>query len=328
MSPSLRPSTRHGLLLIGLLLWTPGTPLAAATSSPASQPWMPCLHASAHRIGINPILLQAIVQTESRGNPLAFGWTDHRGHRHSWSAPTQEDATLFLHRLLQTQHNFDSGLTQINVQNIPRLTKQLGIHPLQILDPCTNLKMSAIILEEAIAKHGNTWRAVAAYNGSLDYIPLVWTNLCRVHAYPDCPRSDGNTVRARPPAPTDPLRLTRVAPRTVSATDIESSSFEALPLLPGPPPARGPQNSRSASSAPRATSQPLDLPAFFVTSLVPFSLLIATIVVIALGLRIILWALRGVRTSYLALKAVRLQAPDYTSPPDLHSQGLNRRRSP
>jgi hypothetical protein len=39
-------------------------------------------------------------------------------------------------------------------------------------------------------------------------------------------------------------------------------------------------------------------------------MLIATIVVISLGLRIILWALRGVRTSYLLLKAVRMSSPD------------------
>lgn len=303
MSPSCRRPSRLGPRLLGLLLWSLMMPLTTAWSAPLPQPWMPCLHAEAHRIGINPILYQAVIHTESRANPLAFGWTDHRGQRHSWSAPTQEDATLFLHRLLQTQRNFDSGLTQINVQNIPRLTKQLGIHPLQILDPCTNLTMSAIILEEAIAKHGNTWRAIAAYNGSLDYIPLVWTNLCRVHAYPDCPPAGTVTARAHPPAPTEPLRLTRAMSSTFTPDDPESAPLRA-------PLSRPHLRPRPQASDHAPWFDTADLQVLLVNGLVPFSWLIAIIVVLSLGLRIILWALRGVRTSYARFTAIPIPSHD------------------
>lgn len=302
MPRSLRLPSRLGLRLLGLLLWSLMMPLTTAWSAPLPQPWMPCLHAEAHRIGINPILYQAIIHTESRANPLAFGWTDHRGQRHSWSAPTQEDATLFLHRLLQTQRNFDSGLTQINVQNVPRLTKQLGIHPLQILDPCTNLTMSAIILEEAIAKHGNTWRAVAAYNGSTDYIPLVWTNLCRIHRYPDCPADGTHAARAHPPAPTDPLRLTY----TLSLNGPhETDPFDDVSPLPQKP-SRIPMDAARTGHSPRVVPTEIpDLSTLLIKYLVPFTLCILAIVVLSIGIRIILWALRGIRTSYHLFTAVR-----------------------
>ena len=326
MSRSHHPTPLLWLLFL-LAVSLPLASRAGDTPSPLHQPWTQCLNTEARRIGINPILFHAIVHTESRANPLAFGWTDQRGHRHSWSAPTQEDATLFLHRLLQTQRNFDSGLAQINVQNVPRLTKQLGIHPLQILDPCTNLTMSAIILEEAIAKHGKTWRAIAAYNGSLDYIPLVWTNLCRVHRYADCPTAGTFTARAHPPAPTDPIRLTRATSIAFPTDDPESFPLSEPPSMPLAQPRTSLHQSRSLASGTSSPSETLDVPALLAKSVVPFCLLIATIVVLSLGIRITLWALRGVRTSYLALKAVRLSAPAYTDSPGLRHPSMSRPRA-
>lgn len=285
-------------LLILLVLWLPFASRAATAAPLVQQPWTQCLETEARGIGIHPQLLQAIVHVESRAQPYAFGWTDSRGARHTWTATTSEDATLFLHRLLKTQHNFDAGLAQINVQNIPRLTKQLGIHPLQILDPCTNLTLSAIILKEAVTKHGYTWRAIAAYNGSTDYIPLVWTHLCRVHRYPDCPATGTLAARAHPPVPTDPLRLTRA---TSIAFNSEQPEFPPLAEPTSIPPTRlrpVSHEPRSIGSVSIPSFNTVDLPTLLVTGLVPFSLLIATIVVLSIGIRIILWALRGVRISY------------------------------
>ncbi|MEQ1845064.1 MAG: hypothetical protein ABL983_05735, partial [Nitrospira sp.] len=99
------------------------------------------------------------------------------------------------------------------------------------------------------------------------------------------------------------------------------------PSLPLAQPRTSLHQSRSFASGTASPSATLDVPALLANSVVPFCLLIATIVVLSLGIRITLWALRGVRTSYLALKAVRLSAPAYTDSPGLRHPSMSRPRA-
>ncbi len=310
------------LLIANLSLWIQVSSLYAAYPHTVGQTWTQCLDTAAKRIQINPVLLHAIVHTESREHPWAFGWTDREGIHHSWYATSLPQArAMFAHlsriqaHLPPAHAHFDVGLTQLNSRNITRLARQFDIRPVEVLDPCVNLTFSTQILEEQLDRHGYTWQAIAGYNGSTSYIPLVWTNLCRVHPYPDCPAAGALAARPHPPAPTDPLRLTRATPLSFTTEDTNSSALGDPQPLPLPQPGKPLQEPRSPSSVRHPSSETTDLSSLLVKSLVPFCVLIATVVVISLGLRIILWALRGVRTSYLLLKAVRMSSPD-VSPRD------------
>ena len=57
----------------------------------------------------------------------------------------------------------DVGLMQINSSHFKELSKY-AISEKDLHDPCVNIKVGAWILANSIKKHGNTWRAVGAYN--------------------------------------------------------------------------------------------------------------------------------------------------------------------
>jgi hypothetical protein len=206
--------------------------------------------------------------------------------------------------LPQQVAHFDAGLVQVNSRNITRLARQRGLQPVEVLDPCINVSFSAQILEEQLARHGHTWHAIAGYNGSKDYIPLVWTTLCRIHSYADCPPPGTVADRPHPPAPSEPLRLTPTTIRSITTEGYNSSALGDLQprTLPQPETPRAPASTRRSASATTA------LLSLLTKCLVPFCLLILTTVAISLGLRIILWSLRGIRTSYVQLQAVRIHA--------------------
>ena len=296
-----------------LLLWTtlviPTPSLEAATSHP--HPWQHCLDTAAQRIRIQPELLEAIVYTESRNHPWAFGWTDRNGRHHSWYATSLPQAKAMFAHLSHTQAalpqqlaHFDAGLVQVNSRNIARLARQHGLRPVEVLDPCINVTFSAQILEEQLARHGYTWQAIAGYNGSTDYIPLVWTNLCRIRAYADCPPLRTVADRSHPPAPSEPLWLTRTIIRSVTTAGYDSSAPGDLPPLT----LSQPETPRSPSSTRRPSSTTTELLSLMTNLLVPFCVLIVSILAISLGLRIVLWSLRGIRTSYLQLTGVRIHS--------------------
>lgn len=63
--------------------------------------------------------------------------------------------------LWKKNENFDVGLGQVNTINMERFK----IHPVYLLDPCTNLRYAARILRESIDRHGYNWKAIERYNG-------------------------------------------------------------------------------------------------------------------------------------------------------------------
>lgn len=296
--------------ILALLSW--GTALAATPSTPPT--WDGCLQRYAEDLRIDPNLFRAIVYTESGNKPYAFGWTDHQGVRHSVFPDTLHAAKQQLDILKRSPYRFDSGLAQINSRNVSRLGKQLEISHADLLHPCTNLYMSSVILRETLDRHAYTWKAIAAYNGSDDYIGLVWRNLCKRHQHASC-QASGGTARTAP-LPTDPLVITPVVatavpvpptPRLVTTEPPTSHTPDPAPII---SPQQRSTEERPSSPSPithEEVSMLTDaftqaLPAMFTTLtlclrvLLPFTVFVTTIVLFAYGLRIILWAIRSVTT--------------------------------
>lgn len=143
-----------------------------------SHAWSPCLQQAARASGVDPALFHAIVKVESGQHPFAFGWYDPAGFRRSYRAPSYTKAVEHLEALEERQIRFDVGLAQVNSRNLKILSLRTGIAPVQALDPCVNLHLAGIILQEQIRIHGPTWKAVAGYNGAPNYAPRVHRVYC------------------------------------------------------------------------------------------------------------------------------------------------------
>lgn len=102
-----------------------------------------CLEGAALRFGHSSALLKAIVSVESDGNCQAVGSTNRNG-------------------------TYDIGCMQINSAWLPRLAKQFGLTEHDLFDPCTNVNVGAWILAKNFRAHGDTWRAVGAYNAATE----------------------------------------------------------------------------------------------------------------------------------------------------------------
>jgi soluble lytic murein transglycosylase-like protein len=126
-----------------------------------SHPFHACLEEAATAYQLPSTLLRAIVQVEN-GNwdPLAVSVNQHgKGIRQT--VRSMNDAISLVTRLWKQNVNFDVGLGQVNTRNMERFR----IHPIALLDGCSNLEVSARILRESIERHGYNWRAIERYNG-------------------------------------------------------------------------------------------------------------------------------------------------------------------
>jgi soluble lytic murein transglycosylase-like protein len=111
-------------------------------------PFDSCFSSAAKRFDVNKVLLAAIAKTESSFNPQAIGKQNDNG-------------------------SFDIGLMQINSSWFPKL-KSMGIERSDLLDSCTSIYVGAWILSHNIKSHGNTWRAVGAYNARTPVKQVVY----------------------------------------------------------------------------------------------------------------------------------------------------------
>lgn len=96
-----------------------------------------CFQQAGARYGVSPVLLSAISQVESNGNPLA--------------------------RNVNRDGSEDLGHMQINSRWLSVLAS-FGIDRKALLDPCLNTHVGAWILAQSIRAHGYGWEAIGAYN--------------------------------------------------------------------------------------------------------------------------------------------------------------------
>ncbi len=102
-----------------------------------------CFDQAGDKYGVSPALLRAIAQVESSMNPRAVN-SSH----------------------VERTRSIDIGLMQINSSHLPKLAR-FGIDKDRLLnDPCTNVMVGAWILADKLARHGDDWNGVGAYNAA------------------------------------------------------------------------------------------------------------------------------------------------------------------
>lgn len=191
-----------------------------------------CFAHHAARFGLEPELLRAIALVESGGRPHAV----NGGHQGRTGTR-------------------DLGLMQINSAWLPRLRRH-GIQETDLFEPCTSIEVGAWVLSDLVARHGNTWDAVGAYNAActqlkgaacikarVRYTWLVHQRLKQLRAAQATPASSvASAVRTVQPVPALPtlvalsavLRDERKAsgqpadPATANAT-AAAAAAEAMP---------------------------------------------------------------------------------------------------
>lgn len=130
-------------------------------SGDAAEPYRQCLRRAADAYQIHPRLLGAIVRVENGGwNPIAIS-VNRQGRGYPLEARSYSEAVQVVTDLWKRNDNFDVGLGQVNTVNMERFR----IHPVALLEPCTNLRYAARILRESIDRHGYNWTAIERYNG-------------------------------------------------------------------------------------------------------------------------------------------------------------------
>ena len=118
--------------------------LMTAFSSHAAEPdeiqlyqYGQCLLDAAIHYQISPVLIAAIIKTESNYNPKAVN--------------------------INVSGSEDVGLMQINSEWLPRIAK-LGYDRESLFNPCINIIVGTWVLAQEIRRFGYTWSAVGAYN--------------------------------------------------------------------------------------------------------------------------------------------------------------------
>ena len=115
---------------------------------------------------IAPVTMKAIIRTESKGNRLAIGLNHNRHLR--YQARNIKQATAWVNYLEEHNYNFDIGLAQINIKNVHKY----GYRAKDMLEPCKNLQVAALILQHGYTLALNTssnkqealYKAISAYN--------------------------------------------------------------------------------------------------------------------------------------------------------------------
>jgi soluble lytic murein transglycosylase-like protein len=108
-----------------------------------------CFKEAGSRFNISPVLIRAISQTESGGNPNARN--------------RNQDGSV------------DVCHMQINSRWFPTLARH-GIAPSDLDDPCTCTYVGAWILAGNVNRLGYNWRAVGAYNARSEHKRVLYAH--------------------------------------------------------------------------------------------------------------------------------------------------------
>lgn len=97
---------------------------------------------------VAPQTIQAIIQVESRGDPLAIGINLPEQDSRSAHPTSVATAMRVVKAVLAQGGSVDLGLMQVNNRNL----RPLGYGIEQMFDPCTNIRAGALILQEAYGR--------------------------------------------------------------------------------------------------------------------------------------------------------------------------------
>jgi type IV secretion system protein VirB1 len=93
-------------------------------------------------IGVHPQTVQAIIKHESGGNPYAIN-----NQARSFYPTRLEDAQRIAVEQVRAGRSTDIGLMQVNSQHLGKF----GVTPVDLLDPCTNIRIGTTILRQNYA---------------------------------------------------------------------------------------------------------------------------------------------------------------------------------
>lgn len=139
-------------LVLGAVMWSP-------VSSADDRELQACIVKAAKYRGQNPLLLKAIAYQESR---FRLDAVNHNRDKNG--------------KITSTDH----GPFQINDQWLPKL-KKYGITVNQLYEACVPAYVAAWLLASAIKTHGDTWRAVGAYNSPTEANRKKYATLVKKH---------------------------------------------------------------------------------------------------------------------------------------------------
>ena len=104
--------------------------------------------------------LQTVVRHESRANIYAIGVNG--GYKLPRQPANREEAIATAEWLKENGYDFDAGLGQVNIRNVPKL----GMSIPDLFEPCENLKAAAAILTDcysrAVPRYGKGQPALLA----------------------------------------------------------------------------------------------------------------------------------------------------------------------
>jgi type IV secretion system protein VirB1 len=184
---------------------------------------------------VAPVTLEAVIQVESGGNPLALNVNGLRVQ----PAPARDahEAAEIASRYIAWGYSVDLGLMQVNSRNLPAL----GYSIEQVLEPCTNIRGGAVVLTadyaEAVRTQGEgqpaLQAALSAYNTGSFYRGLANGYVARYYGPRGVPALAGavrqaaatqvaSVPRQPPPAPQNPY----TAETTVYAREAISVPIE------------------------------------------------------------------------------------------------------
>lgn len=106
----------------------------------------------ARKWNVNPHVLYAIAKTESNLNPNAINKSNANGSE-------------------------DVGMMQINSFWFKHLAERYGITRDDLFNPCISLEVGAYVLSQNMERHGNTWKAIGAYNAVTPWKQVRYANL-------------------------------------------------------------------------------------------------------------------------------------------------------
>jgi len=129
-------------LALGALSLLAGATALAQSAAPFTTPAERCIVPAAQYHRVNPYVLRAILRVESGLNPNAFHCNSNR--------------------------TCDIGIGGQNTVHLNELARY-GVGPSALQDACVGTYVAAWRLGKHIAKYGNTWFAIGAYNSTTPY---------------------------------------------------------------------------------------------------------------------------------------------------------------